>query len=233
MNEVRRFTRTREEIDRHGHPYEVEELCVLASDYDALAARVQAVEVEIGEIQGLLRCHRAYIQEAIRDLQARTEEIPNIDRVRQAEQQLADMTRARDEALAIKNAQLYDAQATMAKQAAELQAIRDTVGDTEFALRQQVARLRACLTEIACGNEPWEREAMIDAATEALRETGADKEAIAQQIFTAVNTFDQAREALQALYDEQNDAPLENRRVQWKHAMGLAHQALAAMEAQP
>lgn len=44
MTEVRRFTRTREEIDTQGHPYEVEEWCVLASDYDALAARVQAVE---------------------------------------------------------------------------------------------------------------------------------------------------------------------------------------------
>lgn len=154
---------------------------VAGSDYDALAARVQAVEVEIGEIQGLLRCHRAYIQEAIRDLQARTEEIPNIDRVRQAEQQLADMTRARDEALAIKNAQLTDAQATMAKQAAELEAIRDTVGETEFALRQQVARLRECLVEYMtladkiCYAEPeyTQYHTMKTKASQALRETGA------------------------------------------------------------
>lgn len=48
-----------------------------------------------------------------------------------------------------------------------------------------------------------------------------------------VNTFDQVREALQTLYDEQNDAPLENRRVQWGYAMTLARDALAAMEEQP
>ena len=57
----------------------------------------------------------------------------------------------------------------------ELQAIRETVGDTEFALRQQVARLR---------------------------------------------------EALQGLYDEQKDAPLETRKKQWQAAMNLASEAL-------
>lgn len=35
------------------------------------------------------------------------------------------------------------------------------------------------------------------------------------------------REALQALVDEQNDAPLERRRPQWEAAMKLAREALA------
>lgn len=35
------------------------------------------------------------------------------------------------------------------------------------------------------------------------------------------------REALRALYDEQNDAPLEKRRPQWEAAMKLAREALA------
>lgn len=58
-----------------------------------------------------------------------------------------------------------------------------------------------------------------------------EKTEVCLEIFD--RTFDQAREALQALYDEQNDAPLENRRVQWGYAMTLAREALAAMEAQP
>ncbi len=77
--------------------------------------------------------------------------------------------------------QLTDAQATMAKQAAELEAIRDTVGETEFALRQQVARLRECLVEYMtladkiCYAEPeyTQYHTMKTKASQALRETGA------------------------------------------------------------
>lgn len=42
----------------------------------------------------------------------------------------------------------------------------------------------------------------------------------------AVQDAARLREALQVLYDEQNDAPLENRRQQWQAAMTLASDAL-------
>ena len=84
--------------------------------------------------------------------------------------------------------QLTDAQATIAKQAAELQAIRDTVGDTEFALRQQVARLRALVASAKCPTcdgsgwyhdtdsltgEPVQAQCRWCTEQQALRETGA------------------------------------------------------------
>lgn len=81
--------------------------------------------------------------------------------------------------------QLNDARATMAKQAAELQAIRDTVGDTDFALRQQVARLRealqGCVIYIQQAEDDGQVNSLItlpDSATlanakQALREMGA------------------------------------------------------------
>lgn len=44
---------------------------------------------------------------------------------------------------------------------------------------------------------------------------------------------DALRKALEALYTEQNDAPLERRRKEWAAAVGLASQALYGTQEQP
>lgn len=50
---------------------------------DIANARLAEREEELGAICTLLGCHRAHILETIRDLQSRTEDIPQIDYVRQ------------------------------------------------------------------------------------------------------------------------------------------------------
>lgn len=73
---------------QHWSKHSLTQLC---EENHTLKQRLAESEKEVTEIRGLLGCHRAYIQESIRDLQAKTEDIPNIDRIHQAEQRLAEM----------------------------------------------------------------------------------------------------------------------------------------------
>ena len=60
----------------------------------AMDAERVSFEQEIAEIQSSLGCHRAYIIQSINDLKAATENIPNIDRLRQAQQEIARLREA-------------------------------------------------------------------------------------------------------------------------------------------
>lgn len=87
---------TREQVEEafnavywHGDQQGVKQ-CKVLDGVDTLRATITQQAQELDAIKNALGCHRAYIVESINDLKAKTEDIPNIDRMRQVEQQLAD-----------------------------------------------------------------------------------------------------------------------------------------------
>lgn len=156
MTEVRRFVPRNLRDDGMIEAHEVAHYThlnlsqyVSASDYAALAARVQAVEKERDEQKEKF----LYWHEVAHD---RDLHVVNL------KQQLADMTRKRDEALVIKNAQLAEAQGTV--DAVNRQLAKEDAN--RIRLEQQVARLRECV-------EYYAQTAIGARAVAALRETGA------------------------------------------------------------
>lgn len=88
------------------------------------------------------------------------------------EQRLAEVERERDEALVVKNAQLVDAQATIARLEDQLHELTREGGEVH-SLNQHVARLREALEVARQSLDQFTDKADIAIIDKALRETGA------------------------------------------------------------
>lgn len=112
---------------------------------------------------------------------------------------------------------ISSAEMDLSKQLAAMTAERDVMSNSREALVEVVRELRQQLAE-AQGTIAELRGKAVKDVSECV--------SLTNRLTQAEQQVARMREALQVLYDEQNDAPLENRRQQWQAAMTLASGAL-------